>query len=220
MNMLHMGNAETPPSLGPLPSIEQQRLALETINAELSRSDKGRYASLKNAEILGSKIQSSLVARRILLSARKNLRNAAGALQQYNFWDKAMGVQEANINLIVGNLNSINQAEKQLPSNPMATIPGLLAAKVGLIALQCYDNLVFTKTMTARSAAESTISSIINEFGDALAEVLQAAVDKVLVPVVEQAPKVAFSLTPLIVPAGIMFGGYFLLKHFIFSRAD
>lgn len=220
--MLRMGSAtaESQISLGPLPSIEQQRLALETINAELSRSNKGRYASLKNAEILGAKIASSLIARRILLSARKNLRNAAGALQQYNFWDKAMGVQDANISLITSNLNSINQAEQQLPSDPMAPLPGLLAAKVGLIALQCYDNLVFTKTMTEQSAAESTISSIINDFGDALAQVLSAVVEKVLVPIIEQTPKIAFSLTPLIVPAGLMFGGYFLLKHFLFSRTS
>lgn len=209
----------TPQSTGALPSPEQQRAALDYINSQLVKSKTGRYASLPNAERMGERIQSSLVAQKILLDSRKYLRMAAATLGDFNFFDKVVGVQQANIDLLESNLNSINVAEKELPSDPMAPLPGLLAAKVALIALQCLDNLNFTRQMVAESVAEASMVAIINQFGDALAMILREAMDNIVVPLIEQAPEIVWSFSSLIIPAGLAVGGFFLVKSFIASKA-
>lgn len=200
----------------PKPSPAQEKAALDFITQDLARSKTGRYSSLPNAKRLGARIKTAKQAREILAIDKRYIVKAAQAIYDYSILDKIFSdIVNANVDLMMANVRSIQSIEKQLPEDSSAPISDLLAAKVALTTLQTLDNLNFTVKMVAKSRAESTVESIIDAFGDALAEVLKTAINKIIIPVLEQVPKVGFALAPLLVPVGLFAGGLWLAKNVI-----
>lgn len=198
------------------PSPAQEKAAYDFITNELEQSSTGRFSSLPNAKRLGAKIKTAGQARQILAIDKKYIVAAARVIYNYSLLDKILtNIVEANVDLMMANARSVKSLEEQLPSDDAAPMPELLSAKVALTTLQTLDNLNFTKKMVTQSREESTIESIIDAFGDALAKVLKTAINKVIIPIIEQVPKVGFALAPLLVPVGLAFGGFWLAKNIL-----
>ena len=188
--------------------LKNPRVAYVFITHDLESTDTGRYSTLTHARKLGQRIDTSIKGRKILLACRKYLRAAAQSLENYGFFDQLSGVMTANISLLEANLDSINRAEKQLPEDPSAKLDPKLAAKIGLISLQTLDNLNFTRKISSQT------SSIIDDFGDAMAEVLAAAINKLVLPILKQVPKVAAPVLPI----ALAIGGFLILKDVVTKK--
>jgi len=213
--------AKLPPAIAAQmpPSPSQEKASYDFIIQNLERSKTGRYSSRGNTKRLGSKIKTAAQAKAVLEIDKKFIVLAAQAIHDYSLWDKLLtNIVKANVDLMMANVRSIKSIEKQIPKDGSAPMSELLAAKTALTTLQTLDNLNFTRKMVSESKAESTIDRLIDAFGDALAEVLKTAVNKIIIPVIEQVPKVGFALGPLLVPIGLAAGGFWFAKNLLAKK--
>lgn len=173
---------------------------LKIIVDELARNGKGQVATNANVEKVAPLIKTNAQALRALGVAETYLNKAYAKLSGYNLVDHAAGVAAANLSLLQSTLAFIVRLQGRIPSNEAAPV-AKDANGTALVLLQAIDCLRITDLYTRDSSA----FSYTDAFFDALAEVLDTMLKKVIVPTLKAASSIW-------VPLAIVAGGLLLVS--------
>lgn len=172
---------------------------LATITAELARNGRGQVATRANVDKVRPLIKTNAQGLRALGVAETYLNKAYAKLSGYNLVDHAAGVAAANLSLLQSTLAFIVRLQGRIPNNDAA--PSEKDANgVALVLLQAIDCLRITDLYVKDSSA----FSYTDAFFEALKEVLDAMLKKVIVPTLKAASSIW-------VPLAIVAGGLLLI---------
>lgn len=179
---------------------------LSIIERALVRNGKGNVATPDNIARVRPLIKTNAQALQTLTLAHETLWKAYQQLDEYNLVDVASGVARANLSLITSTIAFIERLRARIPDN--TDVPTEKdAGGTALVLLQAIDCLRVTDLYTRQSNDFSYADSFI----ESLAQVLEALIKKVIVPV-------AKATASLWVPLALVAGGVLVVNALGKSR--